>query len=72
VFIKYITDCAIQLPDGLDQKEGGKAVRGRIMRIKVSRPGVSFTWQFTGCVDVSEVPLDGAKTVRWYNYIGLL
>jgi hypothetical protein len=47
---KCITDCTIQPPDGLqvDQKEWEKAVSGRILRIKVSRPGVPYTWQFTG------------------------
>jgi hypothetical protein len=45
---KYITDCTIQPPDGLDQKEWEKAVSGRILRLKVSRPGVPCTWQFTG------------------------
>jgi hypothetical protein len=45
---KYITDCTIQPPDGLDQNEREKAVSGRILRLKVSRPGVPCTWQFTG------------------------
>ncbi len=45
---KYITDCTIQPPDGLDKTEWEKAVSCRILRIKVSRPGVPCTGQLTG------------------------
>jgi hypothetical protein len=53
---KYITDCTIQPPDGLDKKEWEKADSGRILRIKVSSvsPAHGNYWGVPACCQVGE------------------